>query len=761
LDRPRAAPNSLGVLTDPVGSVQGRTLLLIVLMLLTTALIAAVLLTDSARRYRESTERQLAGTARTLSLAIDGEIGKADAILRTLASSDALKSGDFAALDRQARTAITDQAMWVVVTDETGQQKLNTLKRFGDVLPVEDGSTFQPRWARLLREGQYVSSLRRGVAYPGYIIGLNVLAVGAGGRRYDLTVVIRPEVISRLLTRQALPAGWYSGVLDPDGRIIGRNVTPERYTGQFAMPDMLKAMKLKSSGIRESVSLEGVKTLSAFTRSSLTGWTVAVAMPRSEATGYLSRSLRLLALGSLALLLLGGVLGLILARGTARAVNRAVIAARQLGAGDPLPAQGSPTGLLETDQIVEAMREASQQLQARESELKALNETLEHRVEENAARLVQAQKIDTLGQLTGGVAHDFNNLLSPIIGGLDRLQRGGLSEERAQRSIAGALEAAERAKTLVQRLLAFARRQPLQLRPIDVGACIDGLSELISSTLGPRVDIRLDIAPGLPSATADANQLELALLNLVVNARDAMPDGGVLRIAADAQTVVDDPLGEMADGDYVRLSIIDNGEGMDETVLSRAVEPFFSTKGVGRGTGLGLSMVHGLAAQLGGALRLSSRPGEGATVELWLPRAEAPHLPEAAETPPAGAVTSGAVLLVEDDALVRASTAAMLGDLGYVVLEAVSASEALALMEGGVGVDLLVSDHLMPGMTGADLARKVRERWPGVPVLIISGYAEVEAIAPDLPRLVKPFRQADLAQALSRLTARTSVAGPG
>ena len=257
------------------------------------------------------------------------------------------------------------------------------------------------------------------------------------------------------------------------------------------------------------------------------------------------------------------------------------------------------------------MREASHQLRAREAELEALNETLEERVEETAAKLVQAQKIDTLGQLTGGVAHDFNNLLSPIIGGLDRLQRGGLTEERAQRSIAIALEAADRAKTLVQRLLAFARRQPLQLRPIDVGACITGLGELITSTLGPRVEVRMDIAPGLPPATADINQLELAVLNLVVNARDAMPDGGVLRISTDTRAVAGDPYGEMADGDYVRLIIADNGVGMDESVLNRAVEPLFSTKGIGRGTRLGLSMVHGLAAQLGGALRLCQRTRRG------------------------------------------------------------------------------------------------------------------------------------------------------
>jgi signal transduction histidine kinase len=730
-----------------VRSVRGRTVTVVFLTLLTAVVIASMLLADGARRHREANERQLAGAARTLTLALDGEIGKADTLLRTLASSRAMQEADFESLDRQARAVLTDPSTWIIVQDEDGRSLVNTFKPQGSSLGRGDPANYKPRWQALERTGRFVSPLIQGSQSGQRVVGLSLLAHDGAGRGYNLAIVIRPQLMNGLLARQGLPKGWYSGVLDQHGLIVARNIDGERFLGRSASPAMLKAMRESPSGVRDGMALDGSKMLSSFNRSPLTGWTVFVAMPRSEATGYLNRSLRLLALGSLALLLVGGLLSVFVAQGISRAVEKVVEAAHRLGAGEAVLFGADRTGLSETDQILTAVANASAELRVRERQLKMLNETLEARVEETAGRLVQAQKIDTLGQLTGGVAHDFNNLLSPIIGGLDRLQRSGLGDERAQRSISGALEAAERAKTLVQRLLAFARRQPLQPAPVDLSRTVFGLKELIVSTMGPRVEIVIDAPAELPPATADPNQLELAILNLVVNARDAMPDGGVLSIVARAGLAAGEE--DLAAGDYVRLRISDTGLGMTPDVLARAVEPFFSTKGVGRGTGLGLSMVHGLAAQLGGTLKLQSEPGRGTCVELWLPASKmAAPSPEPPHAEPAAPPT-GAVLLVEDDALVRASTAAMLADLGYAVVEACAASEAISLLEGGVAIDLMVSDHLMPGMTGAELARTVAQRWPAIVPLIISGYADVEEIAPDLPRLIKPFRQAELAAALA------------
>lgn len=366
--------------------------------------------------------------------------------------------------------------------------------------------------------------------------------------------------------------------------------------------------------------------------------------------------------------------------------------------------------------------------------------------------LRQSQKMEAMGQLTGGVAHDFNNLLTPIVGGLDMLQRKGLGGEREQRLIAGAMQSAERAKTLVQRLLAFARRQPLQSIAVDIAKLIAGMGDLVSSTTGPQIKVVIEAPDDLPPAKADPNQLEMALLNLCVNARDAMPDGGTLRVSTSAEMIDGGHCSKLRPDIYIRLSVADTGAGMDEATLARAIEPFFSTKGVGKGTGLGLSMVHGLASQLGGALTIRSRPGLGTNVELWLPVSTA--VPEAVEVMPERGVATtarGTALLVDDEELVRMSTADMLNDLGYEVIEAASGEEAMRIIEGGERFDLLVTDHLMPGMTGIDLVNMVRERRPSLPVLVISGYAEDEGIEVDIPRLTKPFRKVELASSLQAL----------
>jgi PAS domain S-box-containing protein len=389
------------------------------------------------------------------------------------------------------------------------------------------------------------------------------------------------------------------------------------------------------------------------------------------------------------------------------------------------------------------------------AELRRLNETLEERVKARTSdleraheQLRQSQKMEAVGQLTGGIAHDFNNLLTPILGGLDILQRRGVGDPRGARLLDGALQSAERAKTLVQRLLAFARQQPLQTSAVDLSEVIRGMTDLVGSTLGPRIRLVTTVEPDLPRAVADPNQLEMALLNLAVNARDAMPEGGTLTLSAKTGAI--EPKHKLPPGQYVCLSVSDTGVGMDAETLARAVEPFFSTKEVGKGTGLGLSMIHGLAAQLGGALELSSVVGVGTTIDMWLPVAGEGVSVAAMQAETAETKGVGLVLLVDDEDFVRASTAEMLMDLGYEVIEAPSARAAMRYLKDP-RLSLVVTDHLMPGMTGAEFARQVQIERPGLPVLVISGYAELEDLAPDLPRLLKPFRQSDLSASLAAL----------
>ena len=385
---------------------------------------------------------------------------------------------------------------------------------------------------------------------------------------------------------------------------------------------------------------------------------------------------------------------------------------------------------------------------------------MERRVEERtreretmSAQLHEAQKLETLGQLTGGVAHDFNNLLTPVIGNLDLLRRRH-DDERSQRLITSALQASERARTLVSRLLAFARRQNLEAQAVDTSALVQGMLDLVRRSLGPRIAIRVEAEGPVPLARIDPNQLELALLNLAVNARDAMPDGGELLFRIGSAQV-----GEASDlgidaGAYVVISIADTGFGMDKETLRKAVEPFYSTKGIGKGTGLGLSMVHGLAAQSGGALRLESAVGKGTTASLWLPVATGPVEASgtAADDDAAGpALASLRILLVDDEELVRAGTADMLIDMGHHVSQAASGAQALQALREAT-FDVLVSDYLMPGMTGVELLEEIRRQGDTLPVLLITGFAALPTRKEDLfGRLPKPFRRGELATALASL----------
>jgi len=367
--------------------------------------------------------------------------------------------------------------------------------------------------------------------------------------------------------------------------------------------------------------------------------------------------------------------------------------------------------------------------------------------------LRQSQKLETIGQLTGGVSHDFNNLLTPIVGSLDLLRRRHGEDAKSQRLIGNALQAAERAATLTQRLLSFARRQTLQPQAVDVGALMEGMLDLVTRSLGPTIRVAISVTGEPPPAMVDPNQLELAILNLAVNARDAMPDGGVLAIEVAPRIVDGAGSGDELDvGRYVRVSVVDTGVGMDAATLRRCVEPFYSTKGVGKGTGLGLSMAHGLAAQSGGALSLRSEPGVGTRAELFLPAADVEAVATQGYAAVVPALRRATVLLVDDEELVRSGTADMLTDLGHEVVEAASGAQALTALRSGAEVDLVVTDYLMPGMTGAALIREVRASWPALPLLLVTGFANTAADVPgDVSKLAKPFRQADLSARINDL----------
>ncbi|WP_275788749.1 PAS domain-containing hybrid sensor histidine kinase/response regulator [Pararhizobium gei] len=409
-----------------------------------------------------------------------------------------------------------------------------------------------------------------------------------------------------------------------------------------------------------------------------------------------------------------------------------------------------------------------------EDHLRHLNDTLEERVTQRTAELRQAhetllaevaqreraeeqlrhaQKMEAIGQLTGGVAHDFNNLLMAVLGNIELLQKQLAGDPKAKRLLDGAMQGAKRGAALTQRLLAFARKQDLHVEPVDMAGLLHGMTDLLERSVGASIHIDWSIPAALPHALVDGNQVELALLNLAVNARDAMPNGGQLRLELD---IVEGGISSRAaPGRYLRVAVTDTGHGMDAETLEKAIDPFFSTKELGKGTGLGLSMIHGLAVQLNGAFHLASTPGKGTRAELWFPATDEKQMKNDGEIPQEQHAVHARILIVDDDALIAMSTVDMLEDLGHEVIEANSGERALEILAGDDRIDLMITDYSMPGMNGAQLAKAALELKPKLPILVATGYADLPPGAGiDLPRLGKPYTQEQMATEIVKVLQR-------
>lgn len=518
-----------------------------------------------------------------------------------------------------------------------------------------------------------------------FAFAIRVPVLRAGGPPYVVSAVVPASSLRDLILFQPLPDDWRAGVVDGEDRLVATSRALSPNIGLAVSPEARLARATGVQGLYHFTRRDGVASAGVFVPVAGTDWTVHVSVPESYFSGPARTAVLLLVGATILCLLLFAILARLL-----------------------------------------------------------LVELREHRAREDA--VVQAQRMEALGRLTGGVAHDFNNLLTPIVGGLDLLKRRSADDPKSLRYIDAAMASAERARTLVGRLLAFSRRQTLAPRDVDVAQLIAGLSDLIDRSLTPAVGVDIRIADGLPSVLVDPSQLELAILNLAINARDAMPNGGTVTIAAHGAG--EEERRGLPPGRYVAVTVSDTGMGMDDATLSQATDPFFTTKAADKGTGLGLSMVHGFAAQSGGALQLASKVGVGTKATIVLPEG-APIVEEAFISGPQPAKAMS-VLLVDDDEAVRSSTAEMLRQGGHQVREAGGVEEALAFLARKPEVDVVVTDYLMPGRSGADLIRALRQDADPLPVLLITGYINTSGDVPlDVPKLAKPYRSEELLLALA------------
>jgi signal transduction histidine kinase len=545
----------------------------------------------------------------------------------------------------------------------------------------------------------------------------------------------------------------------------------DRFLGKQVSPTLLEAMREPAENWFPSVTSEGISVYSTFRRSPITGWTVAIGLPRQFVDGPILRA-RLLAFGGgAAVLALSLVLGWWMARAIRRPVEALTAATKALGRSEPVDPLSC--GVRELDDVGNELRNAAAALarnreelestvEGRTRELAAANERLRAEIdarEQAQSALLQAQKMEAMGQLTGGVAHDFNNLLTAVSGSLALLE-ARISDERSLRLLHTAQRGASQGAKLTESLLAFARKQRLNPIPADLNSIIVEMTEMLRRSIGPAVEIRHAFASELWRVLVDTSQIETALLNVTLNARDAMPGGGMVLIeTANISASSEELPEEIARQDCVLVSVRDKGTGMSPEVLERAFEPFFTTKEVGKGTGLGLSMVFGVVRQSGGTVRIHSRLREGTTVEIYLPRVvETASFGTGRARPPRAAAGTH-ILVVDDDPDVRWIIAQDLQEIGYVVTEADSGRAALAILEQDTPCDLMVADLVMPELSGLDTLRLARRTRPDLKVLFASGYADLSRFGANLAShslLKKPFKLETLAEAVQTALQRVT-----
>lgn len=687
--------------------------------------------------------------SRAVALAVDRELNRYATIVSTLAASPTIIRGDLRTFHERLQQTKHAVGSSVTIFDPQGTPLADTDYAFGTPLPS------LPDFRRCKTAAQIEVS----PSFRDPVSGVQNIAIRRPVMRdgevvYYLAMEFPVASIGALLAQQALPEKWLGVILDQDHTVVARTREPDKHVGRHASADFVSQLHASSSidGKVQSVTRDAVPVTTFFSHAPASGWTALIAIPRDDLLASALAPLGTVVPGILVVLALAIILAIAVGRTITRPLAQLDDAASALARGEVFDPPN--TGMNETDRTAQVMAQASVTIHHSSQEMARRVKDAVAQAERSHQALLQGQKLEALGNLTAGISHEFNNLLQSMTMGL-QLAEMLTSHPRAKRAIEGCQRSANRATRLTRHLMTFSRSRTADAEQVDLRLLILGMHELLTGALPNRVTLTLELPEGAWPAVLDPVQCELAILNLAINARDAMPEGGPLVIALHKLTLVqDNPFG-LVPGAYLCVDVEDSGCGMSPDVQAHVFEPFFTTKPVGEGTGLGLAQVYGFVRQSGGTVSLQSEVGKGTRVSLLLPRRE--HDAAAALEDQQVSVRAGRparVLVVDDDAEVREAMVAMLDELGYQVDEAPSADDALARLADRrqPAIDILLSDVVMPGrLDGVGLAEEVQRLYPSIPVVLATGYTTRLTAASAFRVLAKPFSHQALAETLAEI----------
>jgi signal transduction histidine kinase/CheY-like chemotaxis protein len=726
--------------------IRSRLLILVLAVLIPAFLAAAIGMVYVYSEAQNTNRQNMREVTQALALIVDKEMAKREAILQTLASSTALDSGDLQAFYAQARRVVPTADTSILLVDLSGVILLNTRGTQGigaqSVVSLVNDLRLQATPQATVISNMYFAPIGQQNSFS-----IQIPVVRNNRVIYFLEMSVFASQLQDVFTEQQLPDGWLGTIVDRNGVVVARNKNPEAYVGRHVTGTIVQKLATQKEGFNEGTALSGEGVIGFFSRAPQSEWRFVVSVPQRELQHSAVRAAAYVGGFSLLLLAVAVAAAIGVARNTAHAVEQLASTAEKLGKTESVAPLASK--ITEFDAVSVAMVKAGEDLHTARVDLERRVAEAVGVAERSQRALLQGQKLEALGRLTGGIAHDFNNVLQTLTTGLQVCLMSANSE-RDKTLLQACQRAVTRGVELARQLMVFGRVQDARLETLNVGVQLKIALPLLTGALPSNITFDVRIDDDLWNVTVDPLQFELALLNLTMNARDAMPNGGAITLEANNQQLAT-PLQELPAGEYVCIRLSDTGTGMSEEVSARALDPFYTTKNIGQGSGMGLPQAYGFARQSGGTLLLSSEPDHGTTVTFYLPHAgKEAALPRLDIDSLPQQHASGSILFVEDDPLVRETVTPALTVAGLDVKVARNGDEALQMLESGEHFHLVFSDIVMPGsISGIDLAHIIRERFPNTRIVLATGYSERRINLPGVRLLAKPYSMTEVVAALN------------